>query len=307
MSKKVSTTVLRPSTGRRVRKGDVLGVWYSGILAADPSSRFDSNFDFATATDTRSPFTFELGAGQVIPGWEQALSNRRIGEVIELYIPAELGYGTTGSPPSIPGNADLIFTVELIAAKPSNDESFVFPRFRDLGLNQTEVRKLIEFRKSLVSDSIVGESPVNLLGYDQENILTGKDFGELKADILLGFAGNDQLKGGLGADLLIGGQDADKYIYANITDAATPRNGLTSRETILGFNQAEGDQIDLSEIAGDGFDRITWINKREFSGTSGELRFDAGLVSIDANGDKRSDFEIELTGIERISKSAFIF
>jgi hypothetical protein len=306
MSKKVSTTVLRPSTGKRVRKGDVLGVWYSGILAADPSSRFDSNFDFATATETRSPFTFELGAGQVIPGWDQALSNRRIGEVIEMNIPAKLAYGKTGSPPSIPGNADLIFTVELIAAKPSDAESFVFPKFRDLGLNKSETRKLIQFRKALVTDSIVGESPLNLLGYDLENILTGKDFGELKADILLGFAGNDQLTGGLGADLLIGGQDADKYIYTNILDAATPSNGLVGRETILGFNQAEGDQIDLSEIVGDGFDRIAWINRREFSGTAGELRFDAGLLSIDADGDKKSDFEIDLSGVETISKSAFI-
>lgn len=83
-------------------------------------SRFDANFlfDDFTPVPGRSAFTFELGAGRVIQGWDTGLSGLRLGQVVELTIPSPLAYGCAGSPPSIPSNADLRFTVELLGALP---------------------------------------------------------------------------------------------------------------------------------------------------------------------------------------------
>ena len=70
-------------------------------------TKFDSSLDRGT------PFTFTLGAGQVIKGWDQGLLGACVGEKRKLLIPPELGYGATGSPPKIPANADLVFETEV--------------------------------------------------------------------------------------------------------------------------------------------------------------------------------------------------
>jgi FKBP-type peptidyl-prolyl cis-trans isomerase len=71
-------------------------------------TKFDSSLDRGT------PFTFTLGAGQVIKGWDQGLLGACVGEKRKLLIPPELGYGATGSPPKIPANADLVFETEVM-------------------------------------------------------------------------------------------------------------------------------------------------------------------------------------------------
>ena len=90
----------KASTGKRVT------VHYEGSLAS--GEVFD-------ASRTRGdPFSFELGAGQVIEGWEQGIKGMKIGEVRKLTIPPNLGYGETGAGDVIPPNASLIFEVELV-------------------------------------------------------------------------------------------------------------------------------------------------------------------------------------------------
>ncbi|XP_065060927.1 peptidyl-prolyl cis-trans isomerase FKBP2-like [Rhopilema esculentum] len=91
---------------RRSRKGDVLHMHYTGKL--ESGSEFDSSIPRG------EPFVFTLGAGQVIKGWDQGLLNMCEGEKRKLVIPSELGYGSHGAPPKIPGGATLIFEVELI-------------------------------------------------------------------------------------------------------------------------------------------------------------------------------------------------
>lgn len=89
------------------RKGDVLNMHYTGKL--EDGTEFDSSIS------RDKPFTFTLGKGQVIKGWDQGLLGMCEGEKRKLVIPADLGYGDRGAPPKIPGGATLIFEVELLS------------------------------------------------------------------------------------------------------------------------------------------------------------------------------------------------
>ena len=65
------------------------------------------------ASGPGQPFQFPLGAGQVIPGWDQGVLGMRVGGRRKLIIPADLAYGAQGYPPSIPADAALIFDIDL--------------------------------------------------------------------------------------------------------------------------------------------------------------------------------------------------
>ncbi|KAJ4888080.1 Peptidyl-prolyl cis-trans isomerase FKBP15-2 [Raphanus sativus] len=91
----------------KAHKGDRIKVHYRGKLT--DGTVFDSSFERG------DPFEFELGSGQVIKGWDQGLLGACVGEKRKLKIPAKLGYGEQGSPPTIPGGATLIFDTELVA------------------------------------------------------------------------------------------------------------------------------------------------------------------------------------------------
>ncbi|KAL9271384.1 Peptidyl-prolyl cis-trans isomerase FKBP15-1-like protein [Drosera capensis] len=97
----------------QAHKGDKVKVHYRGALT--DGTVFDSSYERG------DPIDFELGAGQVIKGWDQGLLGMCIGEKRKLRIPAKLGYGDHGSPPKIPGGATLVFDTELVSVngKPS--------------------------------------------------------------------------------------------------------------------------------------------------------------------------------------------
>ena len=90
------------------QEGQTVQVHYTGWL--EDGTRFDSS------RDRGQPFVFTIGQGQVIRGWEFGVTGMKVGEKRYLKIPSDLGYGKTGSGP-IPGNATLLFAVELIAIK----------------------------------------------------------------------------------------------------------------------------------------------------------------------------------------------
>ena len=94
-------------TGNEARAGTTVQVHYVGTLP--DGSRFDSS------RDRGRPFSFLLGRGEVIQGWDQGVAGMRVGGVRRLVIPAELGYGDAGAPPVIPPGATLHFEVELLA------------------------------------------------------------------------------------------------------------------------------------------------------------------------------------------------
>ncbi|KAK4752593.1 hypothetical protein SAY87_021391 [Trapa incisa] len=91
----------------QAHKGDRVKVHYRGKLT--DGTVFDSSFE------REDPIEFELGSGQVIKGWDQGLLGMCVGEKRKLKIPAKLGYGAQGSPPTIPGGATLVFDTELVA------------------------------------------------------------------------------------------------------------------------------------------------------------------------------------------------
>ena len=93
-------------TGAEATGGNQVSVHYTGTLT--DGSKFDSSLDRGT------PFQFQLGAGQVIQGWEQGVAGMKVGGKRRLTVPPELGYGAGGFPPVIPANATLVFEIELL-------------------------------------------------------------------------------------------------------------------------------------------------------------------------------------------------
>ena len=98
---------LRTGSGAAAKSGDQVSVQYIGVLY-DNGSKFDSSYDHG------QPFSFKLGGGQVIPGWDQGVAGMKVGGRRELIIPPSLAYGAQGQPPTIPPNATLVFVIDLV-------------------------------------------------------------------------------------------------------------------------------------------------------------------------------------------------
>jgi FKBP-type peptidyl-prolyl cis-trans isomerase FkpA len=93
--------------GPMPKRGDTVTVHYTGWLI--DGTKFDSS------VDRDEPFSFVLGTGQVIQGWDQGVAGMRVGDKARLTIPSELAYGEHGYPGAIPPKATLIFEVELLS------------------------------------------------------------------------------------------------------------------------------------------------------------------------------------------------
>ena len=112
-----STRDLVVGTGQEAMNGDILSVNYTGWLY-DPDAPENKGDQFDSSVG-RAPFEFTLGVGAVIAGWDRGLLGMRVGGRRIIVIPPELGYGADGSPPRIPGNATLLFDVDIRQSKPS--------------------------------------------------------------------------------------------------------------------------------------------------------------------------------------------
>jgi FKBP-type peptidyl-prolyl cis-trans isomerase len=102
--------VLKEGSGAQIKAGQTAEVHYVGTLKTT-GAKFDSSYD------RNETFSFELGSGEVIQGWDKGVEGMKIGEKRKLTIPASLGYGASGAGGVIPPNATLIFEVELVAIK----------------------------------------------------------------------------------------------------------------------------------------------------------------------------------------------
>ncbi|KKR44383.1 MAG: Peptidyl-prolyl cis-trans isomerase [Microgenomates group bacterium GW2011_GWC1_41_20] len=97
---------IKVGTGDIAVPGKTVTVNYVGTLT--DGTKFDSSYDRNQA------FSFALGAGEVIPGWDQGVAGMKVGGKRKLVIPSDLAYGDSGIPGAIPGGATLIFEVELL-------------------------------------------------------------------------------------------------------------------------------------------------------------------------------------------------
>ncbi len=272
--KKLSSNLLRKSSGLKIANGDRVLVYYQGTLLN--GEEFDANFDFSTfeqVTD-RDPFPFNLGVGEVIEGWDKGLKKKRIGSVVELTIPSDQAYGEAGAGDLIPPNSPLKFTVEVLAALPAGSSTAVFADYSDFDINTKKIG---------LSDELIATTTSLKIGLDSADELVGTS----SNDLLIGLKGNDRMMGTRGADVLIGGKGKNTFVYEKVKDslAATGKS-----DHILDFGRK--DKIDLSSVAKE----MRFIGSDPFSGTAGDVRFKKGTLELDKDGDGVADLALQLPG-----------
>ena len=109
-------TDTKVGTGAEAKSGRQVAVHYTGWLY-DPKAADKHGKKFDSSKDHGEPFSFKLGGGQVIRGWDQGVAGMKVGGTRTLVIPSELGYGQRGAGGAIPPNATLVFDVELLEVK----------------------------------------------------------------------------------------------------------------------------------------------------------------------------------------------
>jgi peptidylprolyl isomerase len=105
--KKLEVKELEEGSGAEAKSGDEVTVQYVGV-------NYKNGKEFDSSWSRNEPFALTLGAGSVIPGWEQGIEGMKVGGRRELIIPPELAYGETGYPPSIAPNETLVFVIDLL-------------------------------------------------------------------------------------------------------------------------------------------------------------------------------------------------
>lgn len=106
--KQLEANELVEGSGAEAKAGDEVTVQYVGV-------GFKSGEQFDASWDRGEPFTFTLGAGEVIPGWDEGVEGMKVDGRRELIIPPELAYGAAGAPPAIGPNETLVFVIDLVA------------------------------------------------------------------------------------------------------------------------------------------------------------------------------------------------
>ena len=112
--------ILKNGYGREAVAGDLVSVHYTGWLY-DESAEDSRGEKFDSSVDRGQEFQFPLGAGRVIKGWDEGVAGMLIGEIRELKIAPEMGYGDRGAGDVIPPGATLIFEVELKGLQGPNE------------------------------------------------------------------------------------------------------------------------------------------------------------------------------------------
>lgn len=109
-------TDVKIGTGATAMSGQSVSVHYTGWLY-DPTSADKRGEEFDSSRNRGKPFSFPLGGGRVIKGWDKGVAGMKVGGQRTLIIPPEMAYGSRGAGSKIPANATLIFDVELLGVK----------------------------------------------------------------------------------------------------------------------------------------------------------------------------------------------
>ena len=204
----VERTYLRDLNGIATQLDDTISVRYTGKLL--DGTVFDSNAD-----GLKPEFSFQLGAGTVIKGWDTGLLGVNVGDVVVLSIPADQAYGSR-TIDSIPANSPLNFQVEVLGRTNSTaSERLSAIQF---GVPAATLKAYQESSSSQEPD---------LKGLDSDDQLS---IGP-KGGAILAAAGNDILDGSINNDLLVGGLGADTFLLS------------AGKDIITDFNTAEGDKL----------------------------------------------------------------
>ncbi|MCK5446259.1 MAG: FKBP-type peptidyl-prolyl cis-trans isomerase [Rhodospirillaceae bacterium] len=161
-------TEIEVGTGDEAKVDDKVKVHYTGWLTDG------TQFDSSRGHDR--PFSFRLGAGRVIRGWEFGVRGMRVGGKRELVIPPELGYGPKGYPGSIPPNATLKFEIELLEIAGSGFINIDNAKLKDLiaqGVTVVDVRRVEEWKQTGVV-----EGSELITAFDGEGRLVRSFFGD---------------------------------------------------------------------------------------------------------------------------------
>jgi FKBP-type peptidyl-prolyl cis-trans isomerase len=116
MSTQFVTDDRKVGTGVEAVAGKRVTVHYTGWLF-DTAKADNKGRKFDSSRDRNDPFTFRLGGGEVIEGWDRGVAGMKVGGQRTLTIPAEMGYGARGAGGAIPPNATLLFEVELLEVR----------------------------------------------------------------------------------------------------------------------------------------------------------------------------------------------
>ncbi len=112
----LQSTDVTAGTGETASAGQRVSVHYTGWLYDDAAADHKGR-KFDSSKDRGEPFSFRLGAGEVIPGWDQGVEGMKVGGARRLTIPPGMAYGSRGAGGVIPPNATLVFDVELLGVK----------------------------------------------------------------------------------------------------------------------------------------------------------------------------------------------
>ena len=204
----VERTYLRDLSGVASQVGDTISVRYTGKL-------LDGTVFYSNADCLKSEFSFQLGAGTVIKGWDIGLLGVNVSDVVVLSIPADQAYGSNATG-SIPANSPLNFQVEVLGRTNSTaSERLSAIQF---GVPAATLKAYQESSSSQEPD---------LKGLDSDDQLS---IGP-KGGAILAAAGNDILNGSINNDLLVGGLGADTFLLS------------AGKDIITDFNTAEGDKL----------------------------------------------------------------
>ena len=105
--KKLEIKEIEEGSGAEAKSGDKVTVQYVGVS-------YKNGKEFDSSWSRNEPFSFKLGAGEVIPGWDQGVEGMKVGGRRELIIPPSLAYGEAGAPPAIAPNETLVFVIDLL-------------------------------------------------------------------------------------------------------------------------------------------------------------------------------------------------